>query len=204
MVAPFESRIGIDGWKLFVSVKVCVRLSAATARYPEGGSAIVTGLIVQISISPGGIPKRAITEAMVTREGIVGDGWAHPRFHGGPKQAILLMCAEVIEQLRAGGYAVFHGALGENFTVRGLDHRALRPGQRFRAGQAVIELTKVRVPCETLDVYSSSIKAAIYGKAVKAGDTTSPLWARSGMYASVVQPGVVRPDDIIALMDAAV
>jgi MOSC domain-containing protein YiiM len=164
----------------------------------------MTGVIVQVNISPGGIPKRSISEAVVTPVGIQGDAWAHPRIHGGPKQAILLICAEVIDELRSEGYPVFYGALGENLTVRGLDHRQLRIGQRLRAGEAVIELTKVRVPCDTLDVYSPSIKTAIYDAAVKAGDTSSPRWARSGMYAAVVQPGVIRPNAIIAVMDAAV
>lgn len=164
----------------------------------------MTGTIEQINISPGGIPKRPIPEAILTREGIRGDSWAHPRIHGGPDKAVLLICAEVIEELQREGYPIFPGALGENFTVRGLDHRQLRIGQRFRAGEAVIQLTKVRQPCATLDVYSPSIKAAIYDEAVRAFDMRSPRWARSGMYAFVLQPGTVRPKDIIALMDAAV
>ena len=164
----------------------------------------MTGTIVQVSISPGGIPKRAVPEAVITPEGIIGDEWAHPRIHGGPLQAVLIVCAEVIEELRAEGFPVFFGALGENLTVRGLDHRQLRMGQRFRAGDAVIELTKIRTPCETLSVYSPSIKASIYDLAVKAGDTSSPRWARSGVYASVVRPGTVRPNDKIVLVDAAV
>lgn len=164
----------------------------------------MTGAIVQINISPGGIPKRAVAEAVLTPHGIRGDSWAHPRIHGGPQQAILLMCAEVIDELRADGYPVFYGALGENFTVRGLDHRQLRIGQRFRAGEAVIELTKVRVPCDALVIYGAAIKAAVYDKLVKAGDVNSPRWARSGMHAAVVQPGVVRTSDVIALLDAAV
>ena len=157
-----------------------------------------------MNISPGGIPKRAIAEASVTPEGIRGDNWAHPRIHGVPLQAILIFCEEVIEELRAEGYPVFFGALGENFTVRGLDHRQLRIGQRFRAGETLIELTKIRAPCETLDVYSPSIKASIYDRAVKAGDTSSPRWARSGVYAAVIRPGTVRANDRIVLVDAAV
>jgi len=164
----------------------------------------MTGTIVQLNISPGGIPKRPVPEAMLTPLGLEGDSWAHPDIHGGPLQAVLLICAEVVEELRAAGYPVFFGALGENFTVRGLDHRQLRSGQRFRAGAAVIELTSIRTPCDRLDVYGASVKAALFDKAVKRGDTRSPLWARSGMYASVVQPGMVRANDVIALLDVAV
>jgi MOSC domain-containing protein YiiM len=164
---------------------------------------MMTGTIVQVNVSPGGIPKRPICDAIVTPKGILGDGWAHPNIHGGTFRAILMICAEVIEELREEGYPVFFGALGENFTVRGLDHRQLRIGQRFRAGEAMIELTSIRTPCATLDVYSPSIKRSIYDDAVKAGDTSSPRWARSGMYASVVRPGAVRRNDRIVLVDAA-
>lgn len=163
----------------------------------------MTGAVVQVNISAGGIPKYAVPEALVTPEGIRGDEWAHPLIHGGPLQAILIICAEVIEELVADGYPVFFGALGENFTVRGLNHRQLRSGQRFRAGEALIELTKIRTPCETLDIYGPSIRSAIYDAAVKAGDTSSPRWARSGFYATVLRPGIVRPNAIIALVDAA-
>jgi MOSC domain-containing protein YiiM len=162
------------------------------------------GVVEQINVSPGGIPKRPVAEAIVTPEGIRGDSWAHPRIHGGREKTVLILCAEVIDELQQEGYPVFPGALGENFTVRGLDHRQLRSGQRFRLGEAVIQLTKIRKPCATLDVYSPSIKAAIYDEAGPAMDVRSPRWGRSGVYASVVRPGIVRPKDIIALMDAAV
>jgi MOSC domain-containing protein YiiM len=104
----------------------------------------------------------------------------------------------------AHGYPVYYGALGENLTTRGLDPREMRAGQRFRVGQAVIELTQVRGPCKSLDVYGPEIKNEIYDAAVKAGDTSSPRWARSGFYAAVVRPGPVRTHDIIGLSDAAV
>jgi MOSC domain-containing protein YiiM len=35
----------------------------------------------------------------------------------------------------------------------------------------------------------------------KAGDATSPLWAVGGFYAAVVQPGLIRTGDTIALAD---
>ncbi|MEO8025459.1 MAG: MOSC domain-containing protein [Bryobacteraceae bacterium] len=164
----------------------------------------MTGRILQVNISRGGVPKRPIPEGIVTLRGVDGDDWAHPKFHGGPKQAILLIAAEAIEQLIAGGFPLSPGALGENLTTVGLPASQLRIGQRFRAGTAVIELTKVRVPCETLSVYGSDIQAAVYDKDVKAGDPTSPRWALAGFYAAVVAPGIVRPGDEITLLDQAV
>src|ERR1700733_14515068 len=79
----------------------------------------MTGSIVQISISPGGVPKRPIAEAEVTVEGIRGDSWAHPQIHAGPNPALLLINSEGSGHLIAQGCPVFPGALGENLTTLG-------------------------------------------------------------------------------------
>ena len=164
----------------------------------------MTGSIVQINISPGGVPKRPIAEAEVTLEGIRGDSWAHPDIHGGPNQAVLLITSEGIDELIAQGYPVFPGALGENLTTIGLDRRQMRIGQRYRVGEVMLELTKMRAPCTTLDVYGSSIKHAVYDAQVKAGDASSPRWGLGGFYARVLKSGFIRPKDIILLVDQVV
>jgi MOSC domain-containing protein YiiM len=160
----------------------------------------VTGSIVQVNASPGGIPKWPISSGMLTPLGLAGDACAHPEIHGGPKQAVLLIASEVIDELKSLGYPVFYGALGENLTTRGLDRRQLRIGQQLRAGGAIIEITKVRGPCASLDIYGPAIKQEIYDTQVNAGDPTSPRWGMSGFYARVLQPGHVRPDDIIVIV----
>lgn len=164
----------------------------------------MTGTIVQVSISPGGVPNHAIAVGTLATNGVVGDSWRYP-FHGGLKRAILLITAEGIDELTAQGFAVYYGALGENVTTRGLDRHSLRPGQRFSIGQpaveqAVIELTQVRLPCDTLSVYGSGIQAAMYDSRAQASDAASPVWGLSGFYASVIQPGVLHPGDPIALL----
>ncbi len=164
----------------------------------------MTGSIVQINVSPGGIPKRPIAEAEVTPEGIRGDSWAHPLIHGGPKQAVLLITSEGIDELIAQGYPLYAGALGENLTVAGLDRRQLRIGQRYRTGEVLLELSKIRTPCTSLDVYGPSIKQAVYDAQIQAGDVSSPRWGLSGFYARVVRAGVVRQCDIIQLVDQVV
>ena len=159
----------------------------------------MTGTIVQISISRGGIPKRPVSEAILTPLGIEGDAHAHPEIHGSPAQSVLLMTAEAIDELTARGYPIYYGAMGENLTTRGLDRRLLRAGQKFRVGSGVIELTKVRAPCPQQNVYGASIQAEVYDARVKAGDVSSPRWAMSGFYASVIRTGVIRANDIITL-----
>jgi MOSC domain-containing protein YiiM len=154
----------------------------------------VTGTVLQVNVSQGGIPKREIPFGELMPSGITGDSWRY-RFHGGPKQAVLLITVEGIQELMARGFPLYPGALGENLTTQGLDRRALRFGQRLRVGGATIELTKMRQPCATLDVYGPGIQAAMYDARVVKGDPASPLWGLSGFYASVVEPGIVRPGD---------
>jgi MOSC domain-containing protein YiiM len=153
------------------------------------------GVIVQVSTSLGGLPKRAVSGGLITPLGIEGDFHAHTAIHGGPLKAILMVASEVIDGLIARGYPLFHGALGENFTTRGITFRDIRIGDRLRAGGAMIEITAPRDPCSGLDIYGESLKEKI-----RALDRTSPRWGMSGFYASVVEPGRVRPDDIIAVV----
>jgi len=51
------------------------------------------GVIVQVNISTGGLPKRAIVEGWIAPLGIEGDLHAHPKFHGGPLKAILIVAS---------------------------------------------------------------------------------------------------------------
>ena len=45
----------------------------------------MTGVVVQVSVSAGGVPNRAIHCGAVTLGGIAGDGWRHP-----PKDSVRL------------------------------------------------------------------------------------------------------------------
>jgi MOSC domain-containing protein YiiM len=158
------------------------------------------GSILQVNISRGGLPKRPIAEGRILAFGLEGDFHAHPKLHGGPGKAILIVASEVVDQLKARGYPLFYGALGENLTTRGLEMRDLRIGDQIRAGGALLEINQTRVPCSALDVYGVSLKREIYDAQVKAGDCTSPRWGMSGFKAGVIQPGPVRPGDIITVV----
>jgi MOSC domain-containing protein YiiM len=156
--------------------------------------------VVQVNVSRGGIPKLPIPSGEMTQAGIVGDAWRFP-FHGGTRQAILLITLEGIDELIARGFALYPGALGENITTHGLDRRELRIGQRLRIGSAAIELSRVRVPCATLNVYGPGIQAAMYDARVQKHDPQSERWGLSGFYAAVIQPGTIGPGDSIALLN---
>jgi MOSC domain-containing protein YiiM len=155
----------------------------------------MTGAIVQVNISRGGIPKLPIPEASLGPLGLEGDSHARPQIHGGPDQAVLLITLEGITELIERGYPLFPGALGENLTTRGLDRRLFRIGQQLRAGSAMLEITRPRGPCATLDIYGANLK-----REIKADDPSSPAWGLSGFHTRVLHPGWVRPDDIISVV----
>jgi kynurenine formamidase len=58
----------------------------------------MTGHIAQINLSPGGVPKRPVPTARVTRAGIEGDAHRHAEQHGGPDRALCLFSLEQIER----------------------------------------------------------------------------------------------------------
>src|SRR5438067_5364730 len=144
-----------------------------------------TGVLKQINRSNGGLPKRSVSgRVMLDVDGVEGDGHRDLKHHGGRDKAVLMIAAELIDSLAARGFPIYYGALGENLTVSGLDPHMWRAGQRYRIGEdALIEFTKLRIPCLNLNVYDPRIKAELYDAQCKAGDITSPHWALGGFYA---------------------
>ena len=143
------------------------------------------GRILQINTSAGGVPKAPIAKAEVGTLGIAGDGHRF-RLHGGPDKAILLLASEVIDALRAEGWPLYYGALGENLTTAGLDHSLWQPGQYFRCADVLLQLTTPREPCRTLNPYGRGIQ-----KRLRAHP------GESGFYAAVLSGGTLLPDAII-------
>ena len=76
----------------------------------------------------------------------------------------------------------------------------MRIGQRYRIGAILVEITKVRAPCDTLTPYGPGIQKAIYDEEVKAGNPASPRWGLSGFYASILRAGTIHPGDPIQLL----
>ena len=162
------------------------------------------GTIIQVSASSGGVPKYAVGSALATVQGLEGDRQNHPQIHGGPFQALLLVSAENLDFLRDNHWPLFPGALGENLTIRGLDFKQIRIGQRFHAGDAILKITKIRQPCYQLDIYGKGIQRVLYDASIYQGEVTSALYGFSGFYASVEREGFIRTNDTIELLDQAV
>ena len=76
-----------------------------------------------------------------------------------------LIHAELHDELRATGFVVSAGQMGENVTTRGIDLLGLPTGTRLRLGKtAVVEVTGLRNPCLQLDRFQPGLMAAVLGR----------------------------------------
>ena len=160
----------------------------------------MAGRILQLSVSQGGVPKLPIPGGEVGPVGIIGDIQQNKKYHGGPRQALLWITSEGLDELVAAGFPVYPGALGENVTTTGVDRHTVRLGQQWRMGEVIVEVTKMREPCFKLDLYGPGIQRAVFEAEVKSGDFFSPRWGLAGFYLSIVKLGTFSPGDPVALL----
>jgi MOSC domain-containing protein YiiM len=154
----------------------------------------VQGRIVQLHRKPRegrarGLPKRMVPVLTITPLGVEGDfnRWRTEEANGDPDQAVLLLSEEILTQLRAEGWPVQPGQLGENLTVAGLPLDALRPGARVYVGEVELEVSKPCDPCTVL--YALPYVGIDRGPAF-----LRTLTGRRGWFARVLRGGTVRPD----------
>ncbi len=106
-----------------------------------------------------------------------------------------LIHEELIDELRARGFAVFPGALGENITTRGVALLDLPAGTRMRIGaSAVIELTGLRNPCNQLNTFQAGLMDAVIDR-----DDAGNLVRKAGVMGVVAAGGRVGPGDDIRI-----
>lgn len=104
-----------------------------------------------------------------------------------------LIHAELHDALRAAGFAVDAGQMGENVTTRGIDLLTLPAGARLRLGEsAVIEITGLRNPCKQLDGLQAGLMAATLDR-----DAAGAVIRKAGVMAVVRAGGEVAPGDPI-------
>lgn len=110
-----------------------------------------------------------------------------------------LIHAELHDELNARGFGVPPGGMGENITTRGVDLLALPAGTMLAIGQdAVLEVTGLRNPCTQLDGFRPGLMRAVLDRDAEGG-----LVRKAGIMAIVLEGGVVRAGDPIAVRPPA-
>lgn len=101
--------------------------------------------------------------------------------------------AELFDELRAAGYEITPGDLGENVTTRGLDLLGLPVGTRLRIGaDALVEITGLRNPCLQIENFRSGLLKQVVGR-----DEAGEIVRRAGVMGIVVAGGAIRPGDTV-------
>ncbi|MHC4823041.1 MAG: MOSC domain-containing protein [Planctomycetota bacterium] len=115
-----------------------------------------------------------------------GDGCADLEHHGLEEQAVCVMPRKHYafwrEELGLSEQEFPLGSFGDNFTVDGQTEEDIRIGDRWRIGEAEVEVTMPRAPCSTLNrVWGNRQFAAIMGRR-----------GITGWYLRVLRPGMVE------------
>jgi hypothetical protein len=153
----------------------------------------VPGEVTAVSSSAEHGPLKGNRDAIRLLRGLGVEGDAHlgetvqhrSRVERDPSQPNLrqvhLIHAELHDELRAWGFEVAAGRMGENVTTRGVDLLSLPAGARLRLGDAaVVELTGLRNPCAQLDGIQRGLMAATLDR-----DAGGRLIRRAGVMAVV-------------------
>lgn len=167
--------------------------------------ALLTGVVTAVSRSarhsfskPNQLFIRLIAGLGVEGDAHLGETVKHrSRVRADPAQPNLrqvhLIHGELHDELRAAGFDVSAGEMGENITTRGLDLLGLPVGARLHLGDtAVVQVTGLRNPCVQLDRFQPGLTAAVLGRAADGS-----LVRKAGIMSIVLTSGDVRPGDPI-------
>lgn len=127
--------------------------------------------------------------------GLSGDEQGDRRVHGGPDKALHHYDSGHYPGWRAelGDLPLLHspGAFGENISTRGLDEANVCLGDRFRLGNALVEVSQGRQPCWKLND-----RFGVPDMARRVQST-----GRTGWYYRVLEPGTARTGDSLVLCE---
>ena len=169
--------------------------------------ALVGGVVIAVSSSPTHTFSKHNQQSirLLAGQGVAGDAHCGERVQHRSRVArdptqpnlrqVHLMQAELHDELRAAGFSVFTGQMGENITTRGVDLLRLPTGTRLHLGDTiVVEVTGLRNPCVQLDKFQPGLLAAVLER-----DEHGALIRKAGIMAIVVAGGDVRPGDPITV-----
>jgi MOSC domain-containing protein YiiM len=149
--------------------------------------------IVQINVSPGGVPKWPVASARVTTMGVRGDVQRDRTHHGGPERALCLFSQERIRSLQTEGHPIQPGSIGENLTIEGVDWSQVTPGVCLGLGDdVVVEVTRYTAPCFNIRASFHDRDESRVSQKRHPGD--------SRVYARVLREGSIHAGDPVRLL----
>ena len=108
---------------------------------------------------------------------------------------IHLIHQELFAEVRAQGFEVAPGDLGENITTSGIDLLGLPVGTLLHLGdEAVVEVTGLRNPCYQIDHFQDGLL-----KQVVSRNADGTLVRKAGIMGIVAIGGFVRPGDPVGV-----
>ncbi|MGE5386746.1 MAG: MOSC domain-containing protein [Betaproteobacteria bacterium] len=129
------------------------------------------------------------------KEGLEGDVQADRRVHGGPEKALHQYPTGHFRELALRfpecGADLVAGSIGENLSVEGWDESNVCIGDRFRLGEALIEVSQPRTPCWKID--------SRYG--VEGMARFIEEHGLTGWYFRVLEAGSVAPGCVFQLVE---
>ena len=149
-------------------------------------------------------PCDAIT--LIARYGVQGDAHAgetiqhRSRVAKDPNQPNLrqvhLIHVELFDELRAAGFEILPGQLGENIATTGLSLLSLPRGAQLRIGaDALLEVTGLRDPCVQLDDFKQGLMRSLIYR-----DASGNINRKAGVMAIVINGGIVTSGDAIEVL----
>lgn len=106
-----------------------------------------------------------------------------------------LIHSELHDELRAAGFEVAPGQMGENITTFGLNLLDLpRHTQLLIGDEAIVEITGLRNPCVQLDGIQTGLMQAVLGR-----DEAGNLIRKAGVMGIVLKGGEIRVGDEIVI-----
>jgi MOSC domain-containing protein YiiM len=126
-------------------------------------------------------------------EGLAGDCVADQRVHGGPDKAVLCYADSHYQSWAADhpDLKMAAGALGENLTITEADETSVCLGDRYRAGDCLVQVSQPRQPCWKI--------ARRWG--VKTLTKEVAQTGRTGWYLRVIQGGELVANQTLQLVD---
>ena len=168
---------------------------------------VVGGIVVAVSLSPEHGFSKTPREAITLLPGLGVEGDAHCgataqhlyRMRKDPRAPNLaqvhFLPVELFAEMRALGFTLAPGAMGENVLTEGLDLATLPTGTIFSIGtEVVVEISGIRDPCKQIDALGQGLTKAMFGR-----DAEGCLTRKAGIMGVVRDGGEVKSGDTIAV-----